>query len=81
MKQTIVAANLNQDYGDTVPSKPQNIGLQVASEIAGSELVAEGMYFIMLNKSEWDCYYFSNSWNLKIWVVETAVLSFYELKG
>ncbi|XP_038892492.1 uncharacterized protein LOC120081565 [Benincasa hispida] len=52
---TIVAANLNQDYGDTVPSKPQNIGHQVANEMAaggtwrkqeqsGSELVAEGTF-------------------------------------
>ena len=56
MKQTIVAANLNQDYGDTVPSKPQNSGLQVANEMAaggtwrkqeqsGAELVAEGMHW------------------------------------
>ncbi|CAK9325837.1 unnamed protein product [Citrullus colocynthis] len=52
---TIVAANLNQDYGDTVPSKPQNSGLQVANEMAaggtwrkqeqsGAELVAEGNF-------------------------------------
>lgn len=58
MKQTIVAAKLNQDYGDTVPSKPQNIGIPVGNEIpaggtlrkqelSGAGLVAEGMHFIM----------------------------------
>lgn len=39
-----MAAKLNQDYGDTVPSKPQNIGLQVDNEMpSGAELVAEGI--------------------------------------
>lgn len=48
MKQTIVAAKLNQNYGDTVPSKPQNVGLQVANEMSWrkqeqSGVEAEGM--------------------------------------
>ena len=54
MKQTLAAPNVNDDFGDTVPSRPQNIGVQGANEVPTSsnlskqvsdvaELAAEGM--------------------------------------
>ncbi|KAG7013098.1 Serine/threonine-protein kinase dst1 [Cucurbita argyrosperma subsp. argyrosperma] len=50
---TIVAAKLNQNYGDTVPSKPQNVGLQVANEMSWrkqeqSGVEAEGTFGTMI---------------------------------
>lgn len=58
--QTLVASKVNDDYGDTVPSKPQNVG-QVANvgptsntlskqQVSdGMELGAEGMYVFDLS--------------------------------
>lgn len=54
----MVGSNLNDDYGDTVPSRPQDMGLQVANEasttgtlnkhniLGGLEVTGEGMEFL-----------------------------------
>jgi hypothetical protein len=36
LKQPLLSPKLNQEYGDTVPSRPYNIGLQVANEVPAS---------------------------------------------
>lgn len=36
LKQPLLAPKLNQEYGDTVPSRPYNIGLQVENEVPAS---------------------------------------------
>ena len=33
LKQPLAAPNRNDDYGDTVPSRPYNIGIQIANEV------------------------------------------------
>lgn len=50
---------MNDDYGDTVPSRPQNVGLQVGNEVPtsstlskqqmleGVELAGEGMHVLL----------------------------------
>ena len=56
LKQPLEASNENDDYGGTVPSRPYNIGLQVANEVpapssltkqhilGGTEQDGEGMH-------------------------------------
>ena len=60
LKQPLEAPNRNDDYGDTVPSRLYNIGLQVANEVLapstlrkqqisdGTELGGEGMRVLHL---------------------------------
>lgn len=49
MKQTLVAPKVNEDYGDTVPARPPDAGLQVANEVKTSstmdsmKLAGDGM--------------------------------------
>ena len=56
LKQPLETSNENDDYGGTVPSRPYNIGLQVANEVPapssltkqhildGTEQDGEGMH-------------------------------------
>lgn len=41
LKQTLVVPKVNDDYGDTVPSRPQNVGLQVANEVPTSSTLSK----------------------------------------
>lgn len=36
MEQPLEVSKLNEEYGDTVPSKPQNMGLQVSNEASAA---------------------------------------------
>lgn len=57
LEQPLEGSNLNEDYGYTVPSKPQNMSLQVANQtpvtgtlkkpyiLDGVEVTGEGMEF------------------------------------
>ncbi|KAK8657538.1 hypothetical protein V6N13_035769 [Hibiscus sabdariffa] len=60
----VVGSNSIDDYGDTVPSRPQNMGLQVANEVAatgtskkhhildGAEVTGEGEFGTVIVHSE-----------------------------
>ncbi|PON79712.1 Serine/threonine protein kinase [Parasponia andersonii] len=47
---TLVVPKVNDEYGDTVPSRPQNLGLQVANEVATSGTLSKWQ---MLDGGEW----------------------------
>lgn len=59
-KQMLVVAEVNHDYGDTVPSRPNNIGLQGASTSSNkqnisdnAEQAGEGMHVMPAS----ECYF------------------------